>query len=965
MGEDIIKSPNDDRDYRFIQLHNQLKCLLVSDPTTDMAAASLDVNVGAMWDPRDAQGLAHFCEHMLFLGTEKYPEENYYNSFLSNNAGYDNAYTDIEDTNYYFTVAADKLQTALDIFGQFFISPLFTPSSTERELKAVDSENAKNLNNDLWRFFQLVKSTSKEGHQFNHFGTGNLSTLDSPDILNKLKLFYDSHYSANIMGLVVYGKEDLNILQSWVEEIFNPVVNKQVSLSFDETNPLDATVMGTLTKVVPVMDKKEIKFLWSCPPFREHYKVKPQSYLSHLLGHEGKNSILSMLKAENLAQELSAGTLGYNLKNFSVMFVGITLTDLGLEKYTRVIEIVQAYVNMLKERDVQEWVFDEIKKLNQAEFESKSKKSPAMFVTSMSNRLHRYPPNEIFTGPELVEAYDPDLIRSYINSLTVENLRIYLVARKFESECDQVEKWYGTKYHSEPFPADLSPYLHSPEVRNSNLILDLPPRNPYIPDSLSVLAPSNTPYPTKLSESESIIWHKQDDTFKIDKTMVKCLIYCNDEGYNTHVKGNLLGRLWRYLFHDSFREHYYLADQAGISTEIFPDSFGLVIEVKGFSQHLGLYFADLMKALAEYQVKESDRENFRSHWESMHDDMKNHFYLEPRIQCMNRIVTLKSHGSSFPIQSELEELEGITFEDCVYFSPRFLKKVRFEWLVMGNITSETAIELVRNSENVFKSARNPTIMKQYEIAALHSIKVPKKPVEKAESTLVYEDLLADKTNNNSSIISEWQISIDTYRNYAILSILDVILSEPCFDILRTKEQLGYVAHSFMRYRRGVLNYAVMVQSSKYPPAYLNTRISNFLDTMREEIRNMTDEKFESYRTSALKKLTKKDISLSEQFSNFGQDVISGSYRFDKKEVLGNLLPTITKEELQAEFEKHFYAEARRLDVEICCESMLGANAEITNNMKRDSIVSIQAFKNSMDVIANVFRKYEVLIPSKL
>lgn len=965
MGEDIIKSPNDDRDYRFIQLHNQLKCLIVSDPSTDMAAASLDVNVGAMWDPRDAQGLAHFCEHMLFLGTQKYPEENYYNSFLSENAGYDNAYTDIEDTNYYFTVAADKLETTLDIFGQFFISPLFTPSSTERELKAVDSENSKNLNNDLWRFFQLVKSTSKEGHQFNHFGTGNLGTLNSPDILNKLKVFYDTHYSANIMGLVVYGKEDVNTLQAWVETVFNPVVDKQVQLSYDESNPLDISVMGTVTKVVPIMDKKEIKFLWSCPPFREHYKVKPQSYVSHLLGHEGKNSIMSMLKAENLAQELSAGTLGYNLKNFSVMYVGVCLTDLGLEKYTRVVEIVQAYIKMLQEKDVQEWVFDEIKKLNQAEFESKSKKNPAMFVTSMSNRLHRYPPQELFIGPELVEQYDPELIKTYINSLTVENLRIYLVSRKLEAECDQTEQWYGTKYHTDPFSSELLSYLCNPEVRHPTLSLDLPPRNPYIPDALSVLVPSVTPYPTKILDSDTTVWHKQDDTFKIDKVMIKCLMYCNDEGYTTTCKGGLLGRLWRYLFHDSFREHYYLADQAGISTEFYADSFGVTLEVKGFSQHLGLYLTNLMKEIAEYNVKETEREAFRGHWDSMNENFKNHFYSEPRMQCMNRIVNLKSYGGIFSMQNQLEELQTLTFEDLKHFSQKFLKKVRFEWIVMGNVTSETAMEIVKGSEEVFRNSRNSTTLKIHEIVPLHTVKVNKKTVEKAQSTLAYEEVLEDKTNNNSSIISEWQFSIDTYKDLAIISILDVILREPCFDILRTKEQLGYVAHSFVREKRGVLNYAVMVQSSKYPPAYLNTRISNFLDIMREEIRNLTDEKFESYRTSALKSVTKKDISLSEQFNNFSEDVLSGSYRFDKKEVLGRLLPTIYKEEVQATFEKHFYQESRRLDVEICCDSMVSANSEETSKMTRDSIVSISAFKNSMNVIANVFRKYSFLVSSRL
>ena len=57
--------------------------LLISDETTDKAAAALDVEVGSLSDPADLPGLAHFCEHMLFLGTERYPDEDSLGRFLS------------------------------------------------------------------------------------------------------------------------------------------------------------------------------------------------------------------------------------------------------------------------------------------------------------------------------------------------------------------------------------------------------------------------------------------------------------------------------------------------------------------------------------------------------------------------------------------------------------------------------------------------------------------------------------------------------------------------------------------------------------------------------------------------------------------------------------------------------------------------------------------------------------------
>lgn len=80
----IEKPLLDDRSYRFIKLDsNDLHVLLISDPTTDRSAASLDVHVGSFADKEyTIPGLAHFCEHLLFMGTGKYPEENEYLSYL-------------------------------------------------------------------------------------------------------------------------------------------------------------------------------------------------------------------------------------------------------------------------------------------------------------------------------------------------------------------------------------------------------------------------------------------------------------------------------------------------------------------------------------------------------------------------------------------------------------------------------------------------------------------------------------------------------------------------------------------------------------------------------------------------------------------------------------------------------------------------------------------------------------------
>ncbi|GMG31577.1 unnamed protein product [Ambrosiozyma monospora] len=205
----LEKPDIDDRQYELIKLQNNLVALLIHDPTTDKSAAALDVNVGAFNDPPNLPGLAHFCEHLLFMGTEKYPSENSYSSYLSKNSGSSNAFTAALHTNYYFEISNQAFEGALDRFAQFFISPLFNPSCKDREIMAVDSENKKNLQNDNWRLYQLSKSTTNPSHPYHGFSTGNKVTLgdkplaDGLNVRDELLKFHEQYYSANLMRLVM------------------------------------------------------------------------------------------------------------------------------------------------------------------------------------------------------------------------------------------------------------------------------------------------------------------------------------------------------------------------------------------------------------------------------------------------------------------------------------------------------------------------------------------------------------------------------------------------------------------------------------------------------------------------------------------------------------------------------------------------------------------------------------------
>jgi nardilysin len=50
--------------------------------------------MGSFSDPEELPGLAHFLEHMVFMGSEKFPSENGFDSFVNKNGGFDNAHTE-------------------------------------------------------------------------------------------------------------------------------------------------------------------------------------------------------------------------------------------------------------------------------------------------------------------------------------------------------------------------------------------------------------------------------------------------------------------------------------------------------------------------------------------------------------------------------------------------------------------------------------------------------------------------------------------------------------------------------------------------------------------------------------------------------------------------------------------------------------------------------------------------------
>lgn len=532
-----------------------------------------------MSDPDHIPGLAHFCEHMLFLGTEKYPNENDYSTFLSENGGSSNAATYADATKYYFDVVPDKLEGALDRFAQFFIGPLFTESATDREINAVHSEHEKNLAIDVWRIRQVNKSLANPEHPYSKFGTGNKKTLSEDpksngiDVRDELIKFHGKWYSANIMCLAVFGKESLDDLEEMVISKFSSVVNKNVTASRWPEDPFSKDQYGTKIFVVPVKDTRALTITFPTPDLDPYYKSGPEQYLSHLIGHEGKGSILSELKSKGWCNSLMAGhsTSARGFGSFDIM---VDLTQAGFEHTDEIVKIIFQYIRMIRDETPQKRIYEEYCNLSEMQFRFKDKETPLSLVSNVVHSMQLYPLDEVLSAPYLITQWRPEIIENLLKDFTPDNARIKICGQKLESICTKSEYWYGTKFHTDKIPTEI---LDDWKDCGLNDNFFLPEKNLFIPTDFSLLpSECEQKIPTIIHDNPLIrVWYKQDTEFLKPKTIMN-FDFSSPIVYSDPLNCNLT-HLFVNLFRDELNEYLYSAELAGLRFDVQNTSYGVSV----------------------------------------------------------------------------------------------------------------------------------------------------------------------------------------------------------------------------------------------------------------------------------------------------------------------------------------------------------------------------------------------------
>ena len=415
----IVKSPNDNRSYRYLKLDNDLTAILVHRPEEGKAGAALGVARGSNDDLPEHEGIAHYLEHMLFLGTEKYPDPDDYSEFISKHGGNRNAYTATELTNYFFDIDEQYFPDALDRFAQFFTAPLFDETYVEREKNAVHSEYQMQLRSDTWRGMSVAKTVMNPDHPMSKFNIGSNETLADVD-RDLVRNFYEQNYSADQMVLVTVSERSLDDQEALVRELFSDVPNRELG---DAPIPPSSYQDGSLPFAYgyqTIMSNRSLSIEWPVPDVTPYLRTKPLNYLGNLLGHEGEGSLHQLLQDRGWISSLSAGGFRSDRGN-SEFGVSVGVTDSGWQHLDEIHGLVYAYIDSLRANPIEEWRYQEQATVANLNFRFMEQGSSIGTVNQLVNNAQIYEAEDLIQGPYLMTKFEKSVIRDYLSHLTREN----------------------------------------------------------------------------------------------------------------------------------------------------------------------------------------------------------------------------------------------------------------------------------------------------------------------------------------------------------------------------------------------------------------------------------------------------------------------------------------------------------------------------------------------------------------
>ncbi|MGB5324488.1 MAG: insulinase family protein [Pseudomonadales bacterium] len=908
----VISSPSDAREFRYIELPNRLKLLLISDPAAERAAASLDVAVGNRNDPENFAGLSHFLEHMLFLGTARYPEPDDWHRFVSKHGGSHNAYTSFEHTNYYFSIGAEQFDEALDRFADFFVAPLLTDTYIERELQAVEAEFRARIDDEPRRVLDALREVLNEAHPLANFSGGNLQTLDKPGLREALLEFQRRWYGAERMALALSGPHSLDELEAMAVARFASVAQRGTQITAVDA-PLLALQQADAGQVLAVQTQKplrELQLSFPMPDLRAYSEYKALHYIGNILGHEGPGSLHAALKASGLVESLSAGS-AFDYHGGSLYQLKLVLSEKGMAAIDRVVaavlhQVAQARRELQLDPAAAAARFAEQRQLADLHWRFYVAGSPLASVTAASANLHYYPPQDVMYGDYRTGDFNPELVEQLLARMTPDNLLLVIAADKLPGgfEPERVSQWYNAPYSLRLLPKGWHETwmvtLQGAPVAGIDRV-SMPAANRFIPRDFTLYSAANMDAVNRDVAGQAVAhadtpainappqryaqvagreaWYKVDDRFELPRASINIAFLSGQVAGS--ARRQALANLYALALGEQLQQSIYPAYLAGMSASFYPTLRGFVLKLGGYNDSLPALVEQIVAELPAVKVEPQ-------RFGELIAELERRWTLDTQIMPYQRLAAIAStklYPQNFDRPALIAALRTVQFDELQNFARDFWASSFQQLLVHGNIDPTLLQSLLQTLDTLPRC--NCTV------EDVVPIRITRLPTGTRVETVML-------SHADHALHWYFQAGDKRLQSVAMAMLSTAILEPRLFAELRTEQQLGYVVSTHYHALFDWPGIALSLQSPEHDALALAAAVEAYLADFAAQ--PVGAAAFAQHRTALLRQLREEDVNLPQRSGRYWRALMFAQ-DFDYRLQLADAL-----EQVDAEQWQHFLRE---------------------------------------------------------
>lgn len=881
----IVKSPNDDRDYAAFVLPNGLQVVVVSDPTIETAAASLAVGVGSAHNPPEQQGLAHYLEHMLFLGTEKFPEPDGFMKFTQANGGMTNAFTAYEHTNYLFSINANQFDEALDRFSDYFKAPTFDPLYSDKERNAVHNEWSLQKAQDGWNIYRLQGITANPANPSAQFTIGNLDTLsDKPNstLYDEMKRFYEQYYSANIMKLTLVGKQPIGELKALAEKHFAGIRNNSVELPSITVKGLTADQYAQAISYQPIRDMRVIFIDFPLVSNEHQWRVKPNEFVLNLLTSEEPGTLGEQLRSKGWVKTVTAYADSAAYGGDGFLRVQVELTESGLAHQDAIIASVFSYVDLIKAKGLNADYFRELKAMAEKNFANAPKASALDHAVSVSMAQFDYPVEHVLNANYVYDRYDEKAIRHVLTQLDERKARVWFINEKVKA--DTPIPFFDGTYSIAPISAEQQATWAS---LKSTTAYQLPPLNDLFSKKEAPIVDNQYLTPEVIVAKpgvEAFLVHPRYYREDKGRLSVELNRPALPESATTVALAGVMNELLN-------RQMMTLIDRAGRASLginfSLNNTYSHTIALSGYTEKHDYLLKTVLHHLRNFSVTNDEFVATIQHQRQALSNRKKDHVFRQAWQQLERGVT-RGHYSD---EDVLAALNRLSVDDLRAYHASVVSTSLVRIFAAGNYTPQHVEIIAAHAHEVMPTSRLP-----------ESRVIPAYTLPSIKQTATYT---GDVSLADAVVMNAWVSPNQSMNERAQLSVLNMILANALFAQLRTEEQLGYVVQSQTRVWNQQPAIAWVVQSSSTHMRGIQASMDKFRGQFSQRLASMSEAEIEQTKQSLVASLEEKPSDFYQDVGLYFPEFRVGHYDFDERDRFLAAVKTVSKNDLTTIYDNLF------------------------------------------------------------